>query len=134
MVNVDGLFKIPYSAHDWMVLSFALAGTAFRIYLMYKTPDIKNPAIKEWVGISILSFILTVGLYELALFSQWKIEKLYLPFALIIVIAKDVIDWLFMSKEGKSFLIETVKTIVSVLVGKLGYQKIEQNEENNSNN
>ncbi len=33
----------------------------------------------------------------------------FLPFAIAIVLAKDVTDWLFMSKEGKQFVINAFK-------------------------
>lgn len=129
----DGLFNLPYTTHDWLILSLAISGTLFRIFLIYFNKDSKNPKGKDWMGIVLMSFILTIGLYELAIHKKWTVEKLYLPFAMIIIVAKDLTDWLFMSKDGKQFVIGTFKTLTTVFLGKLGYTKNEDNENNSTN-
>ena len=70
--------------------------------------------------------------YELAISKQWKIEQLYIPFALIIISSKDIIDWLFMSKDGKIFIISTFKMFIETLLKDFGYEKNTTHSDNPS--
>ncbi|QGZ15858.1 hypothetical protein [Elizabethkingia phage TCUEAP1] len=115
----DGFFIVPYTAHDYIVLSFALSGTLLRILVMYKIKDSRNPSVSDWVWIFLISFILTIGLYELAIHKNWEIEPLYIPFAIIILISKDVIDWIVLSDDGKQFVIKTFKNLITGLARKI---------------
>ena len=115
----DGLFKLPYTMHDWIVVAFAIAGTILRIGMMCRNNDTRNPSWEDWLVITAISFILTSGLYELAIYKDWRIEVLYLPFALIIVLSKDIFDWALMSPDGREFVLQTVKSIISSFARKL---------------
>lgn len=123
ILNNDGLFTYPYTDHDWIILVLAFAGYVYRMYLWYNTPDVKNPAVKDWIGMLFLVIIFTIGLYEFAIYKSWAMKMFFLPFAIAIVLSKDITDWLFMTKEGKRFVINAVKEVLSGILEKLGYVK-----------
>ncbi|WP_288436187.1 hypothetical protein [uncultured Chryseobacterium sp.] len=50
ILNTDGLYTYPYTDHDWIILVLALAGYIYRMYLWYTTPGVKNPTLKDWIG------------------------------------------------------------------------------------
>lgn len=125
----DGLLELPYTAHDLIILSFALTGTLLRVLVMYKSKESRNPSIWDWFFIFLISFILTIGLYELAIFKGWEVEPLYLPFAIIILVSKDVIDWFVLSDDGRAFLIKTIKSLITGMA-----RKIIDNETNTNSN
>ena len=125
----DGLFILPYTTHDYIVLTIAILGTIFRLYLVDKNKDSKQRiGIEDYLNAIVISGILTIGLYEMAISEKWKIETLYLPFAGIIISSKIIVDWLFMSDDGKIFIISTFKMMVESTLKKFGYEK------NNANN
>ena len=120
----DGLFIIPYTTHDWIVLTIAVLGTIFRLYLVSNNKDSKQRmTVADYLNALVISGILTIGLYEMAIYNRWKIEQLYLPFAVIIISSKIIVDWLFMSDDGKMFIISTFKMMVESTLKKLGYEK-----------
>lgn len=120
----DGLFIIPYTSHDWIVLTIAVLGTIFRLYLVSNNKDSKQRmTVADYLNALVISGILTIGLYEMAIYNRWKIEQLYLPFAVIIISSKIIVDWLFMSDDGKMFIISTFKMMVESTLKKLGYEK-----------
>ena len=120
----DGLFIIPYTTHDWIVLTIAVLGTIFRLYLVSNNKDNKQRmTVADYLNALVISGILTIGLYEMAIYNRWKIEQLYLPFAVIIISSKIIVDWLFMSDDGKMFIISTFKMMVESTLKKLGYEK-----------
>ncbi|MCT2563938.1 hypothetical protein [Chryseobacterium herbae] len=123
IVEIDGLFDWPYSAHDWIIIVLALAGYIYRMYLWHKTPDVKSPEVKDWIGMAVLVMICTIGLYELAIYKQWPMKIFFLPFAVAIVLSKDLTDWMFLSKEGKKFVINAFKEMISGIIEKFGYIK-----------
>lgn len=117
----DGLFQIPYSPNDWIILVLAICGYLYRMYLWQKTPDVKNPALRDWLGMLVLVTICTIGLYELAIHEKWAMKVFFFPFALSIVLSKDLTDWVFLSKEGRRFVINAFKDLLSGLIEKFGY-------------
>ena len=121
----DGLFQIPYSPNDWIILVLALCGYIYRMYLWYKVPDVKNPEPRDFVGMFVLVTICTIGLYELAIHQKWAMKAFFFPFALSIVLSKDLTDWIFLSKEGRRFVINAFKDLLSGLIEKFGYVKKE---------
>lgn len=123
--TIDGLFSIPYSSHDWIIIVLALSGYIYRMYLWYKVSDVKNPEARDWIGMFFLVLIFTIGLYELAITKQWNLKMFFFPFALSIVLAKDITDWIFLTKEGRRFVINAVKDLLSGLIEKFGYVKKE---------
>ena len=66
-IITDGLFSLPYTSHDWIILVLAFCGYIYRMYLWYKVKDVKNPELRDWVGMFVLIAMMTIGLYELAL-------------------------------------------------------------------
>ena len=123
----DGLFTIPYTQHDWIVLSISMLGTLFRLSLVNINKDSKQRiSFADTLNTILVSAIMTIGLYEWAISSKWKIEQLYLPFAGIIIGAKVIVDWLFMSEDGKIFIISTFKQFVGGIFEKFGYTKKEE--------
>lgn len=122
MQSLRGLFYFPYTSQDYIVLLLAFLGTAYRIYIMYHSQE-KAVEIKEIISVVIISGILTIGLYEIAIDRAWRMTEFYLPFAACIILAKDITDWLFQSKEGRRFAINTFKTMVESLLGSFGYKK-----------
>lgn len=124
MKQNDGLFLFPYNNHDWIVLIIAVLGTVFRLHLVHMNKDNRQKiTFAEYVNTICVSGIITLGLYELAISKQWKIEQLYIPFALIIISSKVIIDWLFMSDDGKIFIISTFKMFIETLLKNFGYEK-----------
>lgn len=121
----DGLFVWPYTSHDWTIVSLALLGYLFRMYLMYRTPDVKNPTPRDWFGIFVLTALCTVSLYEFALYRQWPLRMFMLPFSIAVILAKDISDWLFMSREGKRFVLATIRELIGAVLGRAGYVKKE---------
>ena len=129
MKQNDGLLFVPYTTHDWAVIIISLLGTIFRLHLVTINKDNRQKiTFTEYINAICISGIMTLGLYELAISKQWKIEQLYIPFALIIISSKVIIDWLFMSKDGKIFIISTFKMFIETLLKNFGYEK-----NNNSN-
>lgn len=124
--NIDGLFIWPYTPHDWAIVALALLGYLFRMYLMYRTPDVKKPQPKDWLGIFALTAICTICLYEFAMWKDWPLRMFMLPFAITVILAKDVSEWLFLSREGKRFVITTIKELLTAVLGKAGYVKKEE--------
>lgn len=123
IIEIDGLFDWPYSAHDWIIIVLAIAGYIYRMYLWYRTSDVKNPELKDWIGMFFLVTICTIGLYELAIYKKWPMKVFFLPFAVSIVLAKDLTDWMFLSKEGRRFVINAFKDMLSGIIEKFGYIK-----------
>lgn len=115
----------PYTSHDWAIVSLALLGYFFRMYLMYRTPDVKNPEARDWLGIFVLTAICTVSLYEFALYKEWPLRVFMLPFAVAVILAKDVSDWFFLSREGKMFVIQCIKDILTAGLNRAGFVKRE---------
>ena len=129
MKQNDGLLFLPYTTHDWAVVIISVLGTIFRLHLVtINTDNRQKITFTEYINAICISGIMTLGLYELAISKQWKIEQLYIPFALIIISSKVIIDWLFMSKDGKIFIISTFKMFIETLLKNFGYEK-----NNNSN-
>ena len=129
MKQNDGLLLLPYTTHDWAVVIISVLGTVFRLHLVTINKDNRQKiTFTEYINAICISGIMTLGLYELAISKQWKIEQLYIPFALIIISSKVIIDWLFMSKDGKIFIISTFKMFIETLLKNFGYEK-----NNNSN-
>jgi hypothetical protein len=129
MKQNDGLLFLPYTTHDWAVVIISVLGTVFRLHLVTINKDNRQKiTFTEYINAICISGIMTLGLYELAISKQWKIEQLYIPFALIIISSKVIIDWLFMSKDGKIFIISTFKMFIETLLKNFGYEK-----NNNSN-
>ena len=129
MKQNDGLLFLPYTTHDWAVVIISVLGTIFRLHLVTINKDNRQKiTFTEYINAICISGIMTLGLYELAISKQWKIEQLYIPFALIIISSKVIIDWLFMSKDGKIFIISTFKMFIETLLKNFGYEK-----NNNSN-
>jgi len=120
---IDGLFEIPYTSHDWIILVLAACGYIYRMYLWHKTPDVKNPEAKDWFGMFFLVSICTIGLYEFAIYKKWPMKLFFFPFALVIVLSKDLTDWIFLTKEGRRFVINAFKEMLSGVIEKLGYVK-----------
>lgn len=112
----DGLLIIPYTTQDWIVLSVAVAGTMFKIILLYENEEEPNPKVRDYISIFLTSYIVTIGLYELAIIKEWSIQVFYIPFAVAIISAKDIGDWLFMSDEGKKFLKGTLLTLLEKII------------------
>lgn len=121
----DGLFEIPYSSHDWIILVLAFAGYIYRMYLWYKVPDVKSPELRDWAGMFFLVTIFTIGLYEMAISKGWNLKMFFFPFALSIVLSKDITDWIFLTKEGRRFVINALKDLLSGMLEKFGYVKKE---------
>lgn len=124
MKQNDGLLFLPYTTHDWAVVIISVLGTIFRLHLVTINKDNRQKiTFAEYINAICISGIMTLGLYELAISKQWKIEQLYIPFALIIISSKVIIDWLFMSKDGKIFIISTFKMFIETLLKNFGYEK-----------
>lgn len=123
--NHDGLFTFPYYAHDWIILVLAFCGYCYRMYLWQTTPDVKNPTLKDYIGMLFLVAIITIGLYETAIYKKWPMRLFFFPFAVSIILAKDITDWLFMSREGRKFVITAIKQILTGLLKNFGYIKKE---------
>ena len=129
MTQNDGLLFLPYTTHDCAVIIISVLGTVFRLHLVTINKDNRQKiTFTEYVNAICISGIMTLGLYELAISKQWKIEQLYIPFALIIISSKVIIDWLFMSEDGKIFIISTFKMFIETFLKNFGYEK-----NNNSN-
>lgn len=134
MVQNDGLLTFPYTSHDWIVIIIASLGTIFRIFLVNQNKDSKQKlGISEYINTVCISGMMTLGLYELAISKQWKIEQLYIPFALIIISSKVIIDWLFMTKDGKIFIISTFKMFIETILKNFGYEKNNSTTDNDGN-
>ena len=124
MKQNDGLLFLPYTTHDWAVVIISVLGTVFRLHLVTINKDNRQKiTFTEYINAICISGIMTLGLYELAISKQWKIEQLYIPFALIIISSKVIIDWLFMSKDGKILIISTFKMFIETLLKNFGYEK-----------
>ena len=124
MKQNDGLLFLPYTTHDWAVIIISVLGTIFRLHLVTLNKDNRQKiTFTEYINAICISGIMTLGLYELAISKQWKIEQLYIPFALIIISSKVIIDWLFMSKDGKIFIISTFKMFIETILRNFGYEK-----------
>ena len=133
MKQNDGLLFAPYTTHDWAVIIISVLGTVFRLHLVTINKDNRQKiTFTEYINAICISGIMTLGLYELAISKQWKIEQLYIPFALIIISSKVIIDWLFMSKDGKIFIISTFKMFIETLLKNFGYEKNNTNSDNPS--
>ena len=133
MTQNDGLLFLPYTTHDWAVVIISVLGTIFRLHLVTINKDNRQKiTFTEYINAICISGIMTLGLYELAISKQWKIEQLYIPFALIIISSKVIIDWLFMSKDGKIFIISTFKMFIETLLKNFGYEKNTTNSNNSS--
>ena len=133
MKQNDGLLLLPYTTHDWAVVIISVLGTIFRLHLVTINKDNRQKiTFTEYINAICISGIMTLGLYELAISKQWKIEQLYIPFALIIISSKVIIDWLFMSKDGKIFIISTFKMFIETLLKNFGYEKNNTNSDNPS--
>lgn len=133
---IDGLLKWPYSSNDWIIIVLAIAAYLFRMYLIYKNPDTKNPKLMDWTGIFVLTVLSTITLYEMALHYKWPLKVFFLPFSMSVIVAKDITDWLFMSKDGKAFIIHTFKEFMSGILRNFGYVKQNNitNESNHNDN
>jgi len=133
MTQNDGLLFLPYTTHDWAVVIISVLGTVFRLHLVTINKDNRQKiTFTEYINAICISGIMTLGLYELAISKQWKIEQLYIQFALIIISSKVIIDWLFMSKDGKIFIISTFKMFIETLLKNFGYEKNNTNSDNPS--
>jgi len=133
MKQNDGLLFLPYTTHDWAVVIISVLGTVFRLHLVTINKDNRQKiTFTEYINAICISGIMTLGLYELAISKQWKIEQLYIQFALIIISSKVIIDWLFMSKDGKIFIISTFKMFIETLLKNFGYEKNNTNSDNPS--
>jgi hypothetical protein len=133
MTQNDGLLFLPYTTHDWAVVIISVLGTVFRLHLVTINKDNRQKiTFTEYINAICISGIMTLGLYELAISKQWKIEQLYIPFALIIISSKVIIDWLFMSKDGKIFIISTFKMFIETLLKNFGYEKNNTTSDNPS--
>lgn len=126
----DGLLTLPYTTNDWIIIVLAICSYLFRMYLIYKNRQTKNPAFMDWIGILVLTILSTVCLYELAIYKEWPMRVFFFPFSISIIVSKDIADWLFMSRDGKAFVIATFKELISNIFKTFGYKKIDNNEEN----
>lgn len=123
--DADGLFHTPFTSHDLAVIALAIAGYLYIMYLSYKNENIKNPQLHDWGGVFILVMLSAVGIYEYSIYRKLPFG-LFLPaFGISIILSKEISDWLFMSKEGKKLVINTFKEIISVILGRMGYTKKE---------
>ena len=113
---LNGLLKIPYTEEDWLVLSIAIAGTIFKIVLMYENNE-ERPKIRDYISVVLVSYIVTMGYYELAILKEWSIQAFYIPFAISIIAAKDVSDWIFMTEDGRKFIKNTFIVLLEKLIG-----------------
>lgn len=134
IVVIDGLLNWPYSSNDWIIIILALSAYFFRMYLIYKNSDTKNPKLIDWIGIFVLTVLSTISLYEMALHYEWPLKVFFMPFAISIIVAKDISDWLFMSKDGKAFIIHTFKELIAGILKNFGYVKQENQTYNNEEN
>ena len=133
MTQNNRLLFLPYTTHDWAVVIISVLGTVFRLHLVTINKDNRQKiTFAEYINAICISGIMTLGLYELAISKQWKIEQLYIPFALIIISSKVIIDWLFMSKDGKIFIISTFKMFIETLLKNFGYEKNNTHSDNPS--
>ncbi|SHJ06222.1 hypothetical protein SAMN05443429_10896 [Cruoricaptor ignavus] len=124
----DGLFTSPWTHHDWAIVILSLLAYLYRMYLTYATKDVKNPELKDWLGNFVLSAICATALYEFALYNEWNLRMFLLPYAVLVILMKDVTDWLFMSREAKNMVIECVRESLSVFLGRFGYTRKDDEE------
>lgn len=113
---LNGLLKIPYTEEDWLVLSIAIAGTIFKIVLMYENNE-ERPKIRDYISVVLVSYIVTMGYYELAILKEWSIQAFYIPFAISIIVAKDISDWIFMTEDGRKFIKNTFIVLLEKITG-----------------
>lgn len=125
----DGFFTLPYTDHDYIILFMTISGVIFQIYLLYRSSELKTPKFREAIGIILIAMIMSVGIYELAIGMKMKMQYVYLPFAFIIILSKDVVYWMLEDKDGKRFVIATFKTILNGILKRFGYEKVEQSDQ-----
>lgn len=113
---VNGFLIVPYTNTDWAILTVALSATIFKILLMYYNEPKVRP--RDWISVILVSYISTIGLYEIALAKKWDIGLFFIPFSIAIVLSKDIADWLFLEEDGKKFIKETIKEIIRKFINK----------------
>lgn len=123
LAATDGLLIWPYTQHDWIILLLAMCGYFYRMLLWKKTPDVPNPSLRDWASTAAITSMLTVGLYELAIHKAWPLPIFFLPFGVSIILVKDLSDWLFLSREGKRFVLTMFKEILVSVLGKFGFSR-----------
>lgn len=121
----DGLFIFPYNPHDWAVIVVFFAAYCTRMYLMRQNPDTRNPKTEDYVGILFLSLLVCVPSYEVAIKRKMEIEYFLPILGVEILIAKDILDYILLSPEGRQFVISTFKEMLTGFIGRLGYVKKE---------
>ena len=116
-IPLRGLFAIPWTPQDWIIVALALLGTIYRNSL------IRDSNFQDWVRGFAISIILTIGLYEMAIDRTWKRSNFYLPFSAVIILSKDISDFLFNTKQGRKFVLNTFVSIIESILGKAGFEK-----------
>lgn len=107
----NGFLIFPYTTTDWAIITVAISATVFKVILLYyNEPKVR---LRDWISVIAVSYISTVGLYELAIVKKWDIGLFFIPFSVAIVISKDIADWLFLEEDGKTFVKETIRAIIS---------------------
>lgn len=99
--GLHGLFRYPYTEQDWIVLTISITGTVFKAIMLYGGEE--KSKFRDYISLLLVSYMMTIGLYELMIIKKWSMQVFYIPFAIAIVASKDLADWLFMSDEGKEF-------------------------------
>lgn len=119
----DSLFHFPYNSHDWAVVCIFLVSYAVRMWMMHRTPEVPSPTRTDFVGIFFLSLLVLIVSYEFAIQRGFVVEHFYPILALEILFAKDILDFLMLSKEGRKILLETTKTALEMFLGRFGFEK-----------
>lgn len=114
--NVDGFLHFPYTTTDWAIITVAISATLFKILMMYYTEP--KVSLNEVASVLLVSYVSSIGLYEIALNSGWNIGLFFLPFSILVVSSKDIADWLLLDKDGRRFIIETIKEMINKLINK----------------
>lgn len=114
MIESNGFFSVPYTTTDWAVLTVAISSAAFKLLMMYQTEE--RVTIKDIMSVLVIGFISSFGLYEVAIARDWDIGLFFIPYSIMLVIAKDLSDWFFMEEEGKKYVIETIKVLINKIL------------------
>lgn len=121
-IHADGFFVLPITSHDWIVITIAALSILFRVNLLYRAEDEKDPSLKDWIGLITISTILTICAYEVAIAAEFKMQYFYISLSIIVISAREISDWLFMSKDGRSFILNTVKVLIRKTLANFGFE------------
>lgn len=111
ILKSNGFFSAPFTTTDWAVLTVAISSLIFRILILYQVED--KVTIRDILSVIVVGFLSSFGLYEAAIARGWDIGLFFIPYSIMLVIAKDISDWLFMEEEGRKYVIETMKVIIN---------------------